>query len=116
MDTVDVAYEEHGPVMVARLSGEVDMTNTEELRSSMLDRLPHESSGLVVDLSALDYLDSAGIHLLYDLANVLQVRGQRLGVVVAPGSRAEVALRYAAVLSQLCAQPTVQGALAQFSA
>ncbi len=111
MELADVRFDERDGALVAHLSGEVDMTNTDELRGVVVDRLAHESAGLVLDLAALDYLDSSGIHMLYDLANLLRVRGQRLGVVVPPGCPAESALRYAAVLAELGARSTVDDAL-----
>src|SRR5947208_17036977 len=107
MQLADIRFDEHEAALVAYLSGEIDTSNTEELSSAMLQRLPHECPALVLDLAALQYLDSAGIHMLYNLANVLQARGKRLGLVVPSGSPAETTLRYAAVLDGLRAQPTV---------
>ena len=112
MELTEIRFSELDGALVAHLSGEVDMTNTEELRSSVLDRLAHTATGLVLDLGDLEYLDSAGIHLIYDLAAVLAERGQRLGLVVPAGCPAESALRYAAVLDELRACPTLTGALA----
>jgi anti-anti-sigma factor len=112
MELADVRFAERDGALVAHLSGEVDMTNIDDLRRAVVDRLTQQSAGLVLDLAALDYLDSAGIHLLYDLANLLRTRGQRLGLVVPPGTRAESTLRYAAVLTQLESRATLDDALA----
>lgn len=38
--------------------------------------------GLIVDLSGVTYLDSRGLHLLFELAERLRVRDQQLHVVV----------------------------------
>jgi anti-anti-sigma factor len=112
MQLADLHFDQREAALVARLSGEVDSTNTTGLSVVLLEQLPHECPGLVLDLSALAYLDSAGIHMLYSLSNALQARGKQLGLVVPPGSPAEATLRYAAVLSQLRAQPTVEDAVA----
>ncbi len=42
--------------------------------------------GLVLDLGGVDYLDSAGLHLLHDAARTLGARGQALRIAVAPGA------------------------------
>ena len=48
--------------------------------------------GLVLDLDGVDYLDSAGLHLLHDAARTLGARGQALRIAVAPGRRGACAL------------------------
>ena len=112
MDLADVRFEDRPTALVAHLTGEVDLTNVRELRYALLDRVRHDSAGLVLDVGALEYLDSAGIYLLYDLANLLQARGQYLGLVAPPHCVAYGALRHAAVLDQLQARDTVAEALA----
>jgi anti-sigma B factor antagonist len=112
MVLADVEFEDRPVALVARLTGEIDLTNVQELRYALLDRVRHDSAGLVLDLAGLEYLDSAGIFLLYDLANLLQARGQGLGLVAPPRCAAHGALHHAAVLDQLQAQDTVEEALA----
>jgi anti-anti-sigma factor len=112
MNLADVKFEDRPSALVAHLTGEVDLTNVQELRRALLDRVRHESAGLVLDLAELEYLDSAGIYLLYDLANLLQARGQRLGLVAPRHCVAHGALRHAAVIDQLQARETVEEALA----
>jgi anti-anti-sigma factor len=68
--------------MVATLDGEVDSSNAGELRMALSERLPATASALVLDLSAVTYLDSSGIHLLFDLASRLGARRQQLRIVV----------------------------------
>ncbi|MGH2941691.1 MAG: STAS domain-containing protein, partial [Solirubrobacteraceae bacterium] len=43
--------------------------------------------GLVLDLNGVEYLDSAGLHLLHDAARTLNARGQALRIAVAPDAR-----------------------------
>jgi anti-anti-sigma factor len=73
---------EEGSVLVARLSGEVDSSNASELRLVISERLPATASGLVLDLSAVSYLDSSGVHLLFDLSRRLRARRQSIRLVV----------------------------------
>jgi anti-anti-sigma factor len=74
-----------GPVPVAVLEGEVDMGNARDIRDSLLDAVTNHAPGLVIDLSAITYLDSAGIHVVFDVARRLHSRQQQLFVVV-PGA------------------------------
>jgi anti-anti-sigma regulatory factor len=42
----------------------------------------HVAAGLIVDFTSTDYLDSAGLHFVFDLGKRLRDRGQRLHLVV----------------------------------
>jgi anti-anti-sigma factor len=79
---VDFTLSEEGSVLVARISGEVDASNAGELRLVISERLPASASGLVLDLSNVSYLDSSGIHLLFDLGRRLRARRQEVRLVV----------------------------------
>jgi anti-anti-sigma factor len=69
-------------VQVARISGEVDASNAGDMKRRLLTEIDNQAQGLVVDLTGTTYLDSAGVHLLFDLANRLRRRQQQLRVVV----------------------------------
>ncbi len=75
-----------GDVPIAVLDGEVDMGNASELRESMLAGVDNQAPGLVLDLSRTTYLDSAGVHVVFDLARRLHARQQQLHVVVPAGA------------------------------
>jgi anti-anti-sigma factor len=78
--------EWHDEVPVARLQGEVDASNVKEIGDRLHGLLSNRSVALVIDLSATTYLDSAGINLLFALAEELRGRQQRLALVVAERS------------------------------
>jgi anti-anti-sigma factor len=75
-------FEQHDAVLVATVDGEIDSSNAAELRLALSERLPSASSALVLDLSDVTYLDSSGIHLLFDLGRRLAARRQALRLVV----------------------------------
>ena len=89
--------ERTGAVVCARLSGEIDMSNAEELREALSAMTPNDALGLVLDLSAVDYIDSAGIHLVYRLRDALKARGQALRLVVPGTSIVNDTLRLAGI-------------------
>ena len=71
---------------------------------------PNEATAVILDLSELDYIDSAGIQLIYHLRQKLHVRGQELRLVVPGHSPAADALRLAGVSEDLgVAETTVEG-------
>lgn len=97
MRLVDIRFEFRQQVVIARAVGEIDMSNTADLRSAITEATPTAAAGVVLDLTDVDYIDSAGIHLLYRLGEVLRNRGQALRVVVPPTSPTSDALRLAGV-------------------
>lgn len=88
---------ETGPVVVARLGGDIDMSNVGPLRDELSRATPNAALGLVLDLSEVDYLDSAGIHMMHRLREELRTHGQRLALVIAPDSLIHDTLRLAGV-------------------
>lgn len=77
-----VTLDPRGPVVVARLEGEVDLSNVEEIRSALVDAVEHDTELLLLDLTPTTYLDSTGVRLLFELAERLQGRRQHLRLVV----------------------------------
>jgi anti-anti-sigma factor len=78
--------EWHDEIPVARMQGEVDASNVKEMGDRLRSLMSNRSVALVVDLSATTYLDSAGINMLFSLAEELRGRQQRLALVVGDGS------------------------------
>jgi anti-anti-sigma factor len=78
----EVTLDPRGPVVVARLEGEVDLSNVEVIRTALVDAVEHDTELLVLDLTPTTYLDSTGVRLLFELAERLQGRRQQLRLVV----------------------------------
>lgn len=86
MSAADLRFGTEGPAIVARLSGEIDMSNASELAASIAGSATNDLLAVVLDLSEVDYLDSAGIQMVFSLRESLRVRGQQLLLVVPDGS------------------------------
>jgi anti-anti-sigma factor len=69
-------------VPVARLSGEVDISRAAAIRLDLLRALSNLHHGLVVDLREVTYLDSAGVNVLFEVAERLAARQQALATVI----------------------------------
>src|SRR4051812_9678735 len=78
----EVAFEDVGGSPVAHIRGEVDMSNVYELGTTLQNAVDHVAPGLVLDFTQTGYLDSAGLHFIFDLGKRLRDRGQRLYLVV----------------------------------
>jgi anti-anti-sigma factor len=111
MRLADVHFEPVGEVVVAHVTGEIDMSNADEVSAALSDQTPKDVRALVLDLREIAYLDSAGIRLIYNLRGRLDHRGQQLRLVVAPGGPIADALRIADVPRAVGAVETVDAAV-----
>ncbi len=82
----EVHEEWRGETPIARVEGEIDTSNAREIAARLRGLVGNRSFGLVVDLSATTYIDSAGINMLFTLGDELRSRQQGLRLVVAPAT------------------------------
>ena len=85
-DLVQLTIEQRGEVVVARMSGELDLAEAPRTGQAIEDAVPASARGLVVDFTDLAFIDSSGIAMLFDLARKLGGRRQELRVVTVPGN------------------------------
>jgi anti-anti-sigma factor len=78
----ELSFEMVDDVVLGHVEGEIESVNAEEMSAALAGKLTSDKTGLVVDLSGVSYLDSAGIELLFDLARRLRTHRQRLRLVV----------------------------------
>jgi anti-anti-sigma factor len=103
-------------VVVARLSGEIDLSNAAQVGEDLGAGVPNSALGLVIDLTATEYLDSSGVHLVFDLAERLQRRQQQLRVVVPEGAPIRRVLRIVELDGAVPVLATVDEAVGQIRA
>jgi anti-anti-sigma factor len=77
----DVQLEERGAVVIARVTGELDLSGAPAIEHSIGQAVPSSARALVVDFSELDFIDSSGVAMLFSLARRLSGRRQELHVV-----------------------------------
>jgi anti-anti-sigma factor len=71
---------------LVRVSGEIDLSNARNVLDAIGRAVPRDAVRVVVDLSGTDYLDSAGISMLFALAERVGYRRQELSLVVPPSA------------------------------
>ena len=109
--TADIAVEEVDGWTVARIAGELDMTNCSYVREELTGAVPGEVDGMVVDLSNTLYLDSAAIELLFEMARRLSRRRQRLQIVLPEDSPLQRVLELTDVRAVAPIEPTLGAAI-----
>jgi anti-sigma B factor antagonist len=113
MRLADMTFDTRDNVLVVHLIGEIDMSNAETIGAAVLEATPNDALGVVLDLSEVQYLDSAGIYVVYGMRSKLRNRGQALRLAIPGGSPVDDALRLAGVQRHVDVVDTVdQGVLA----
>lgn len=69
-------------VVVARIDGDIDTSNAQELGDAIVASMSNDMLGVVLDLTPLDYIDSSGVHLILGLESRLRQRRQEVRTVV----------------------------------
>jgi anti-anti-sigma factor len=82
---VTLTVEQRDEVVVARIEGELDLASAPQAGQEIEAAVPAAARGLVVDFSELEFIDSSGIAMLFNLARRLGGRRQELRVVAVPG-------------------------------
>jgi anti-sigma B factor antagonist len=69
-----------GRTIVLTLSGDLDLVSSPALQQAF-DRIPDDCELIVVDLRGLEFMDSTGLHILYQAQQDAQRSGRRFAVV-----------------------------------
>jgi anti-sigma B factor antagonist len=115
-DLARVSIDDRPDVRVVSLTGEIDASNADEVRDRVIGGLPNSALGIVADLSELSYLDSAGIALVFEVADRLGRRGQALALVLPAESLIRRALEVTQVDTLVPLEPTRDAAIARIRA
>jgi anti-anti-sigma factor len=67
--------------VVVSVHGEIDLENAGRARDRIFTAIPRAARGIVLDLSQVTHMDSAGVRLLFDLAGRLGERRLDLTIV-----------------------------------
>lgn len=75
-----ISSDDRGNVRV-ELAGDIDASNQGDIVACLRTRMPNTAHSLMIDLSDVSYIDSAGARMLIDLHRRLSRRQQNLQVV-----------------------------------
>ena len=86
MPMAEIRVEREDENVVAVLTGEVDMSNAATVRQEIAESVTPDDDALIIDMSGLSFIDSAGLHAMIELGTVLDERRQQLMLCLPPGS------------------------------
>ena len=110
-DLAKLTFESDGDVELARVAGEVDASNVDDLSKNLLQTISNKARAVVIDLTDTSYIDSSGISLIFDAAARLRNRRQELRLVVPRGSFVAEVLAAVSMQDSVAIDPAVGDAL-----
>jgi anti-sigma B factor antagonist len=82
-----VAHDDDQDAAVVRFDGEIDLATAPMLRDALLSVLEQHTGPVVVDLSKVPFMDSAGVHVLVETLRRLEPQNRPLGLVCHEGGQ-----------------------------
>ena len=77
-----VSILRHGPHLIASIHTALDDTQLVRFREDLVEQIGrHRSTGVIIDVAALDVLDSFGSRTLQSIAALARLRGARTVIV-----------------------------------
>jgi len=112
VNLADVIIEHRDRVVVVRIRGEIDLSNAGLIGADVQHAVTNESPGVVLDLTGTTYLDSAAIHMVYQLHERLRRRNQVLAIALTEPGAAASTLRLTGMYDTVPVRTDVEAALA----
>ena len=97
-----VTFAKLGAVDLVRLTGEIDLANAPEIGREIVRHTGH-AGAVLIDLTAVSFLDSAGVRLLDALVGDLDDQGTPIRFVVGTSGPARMTLQLCAFREDLLA-------------
>jgi anti-anti-sigma factor len=86
MTHADVALRADDDSAYVIVRGEIDLANASTVENEIISGLTNKLAAVSVDLTGLSYVDSAGVRVLFSLAQRLELLQISLEIVVTPDS------------------------------
>jgi anti-sigma B factor antagonist len=99
-------------VRVVHVDGDIDLARAPELREQLRRVVRNDDHGLVVDLTGVGYLDSAGVNTLFEVSEDLATRRLELAVVVPEGGLLDRVVEIVDLRSAARVERSVEAAVA----
>ncbi|MEV6637129.1 STAS domain-containing protein [Actinoplanes sp. NPDC051470] len=97
-----VAYSRRGPVAVVSITGEIDLATAAAIGREIVGYVGGEDP-VVIDLTSVSFLDSAGVRLLDWIVGDMDDRGRGIRLVVGATGPARMTLQLCAFRDDLLA-------------
>jgi anti-sigma B factor antagonist len=80
LETLELRREEGGDSTLA-VAGEIDLATASQFRDATLSALARGTGSLHLDLSGVEFMDTAGVHVLVSTRRRARLMGGHVGVV-----------------------------------
>lgn len=77
----DVSLERRGDLAIVRVRGDIDLANRDTLLHLMIGEARDGVRRVVLDLEQVEYIDSAGVRLVFEATRALESLGTDLALV-----------------------------------
>ncbi|HEU4349592.1 MAG TPA: STAS domain-containing protein [Actinoplanes sp.] len=102
MTQYQVSFGKVGNANLVRLSGEIDLANAPTIGRAIVAHMT-DAAAVLIDLTGVSFLDSAGVRLLDALVGDLDDHGTAIRLVVGESGAARTTLRLCAFRDDLLA-------------
>ena len=106
-----VRLEPHGQVLVARMAGEIDLSNAERIGLEIAEGTPHDALRVVLDLTDVEHIDSYGIFVIHGLRQRLQEHQTTLVLVIPKEARIRRAIELVGIHGVIPVKQEIDDAL-----
>ena len=111
-DLATLEIDRQGEVVIARVRGELDISNAGSTGDAISSAVTADARGLVVDFTGLEFIDSSGVSMLFRLARELGEHRQVLRLVAPSGTAVARVLEIVDFERAAAIDPTVEAAVA----
>ncbi|TDQ54955.1 STAS domain-containing protein [Actinorugispora endophytica] len=105
---VSTRVENHS--VIVSVEGELDIATAGDLRDAVLSAIDAHGPWLILDFSALDFMDSSGLNAVINAYRLVRERGGGLALA-APNERVTKVIRLVGLHRQLAVHRTVAAAV-----
>lgn len=110
-----VSIERRDDILVGTVDGELDLSNAEQVREALTAAVDDDDTALVLDLSPTTYFDSAGVRLVFQLADDLRARRRGLALVLGDNQIVQRVASLSGIGDHVACHPTVAAAMKALS-
>lgn len=114
MSDGSLRIEPHGTVLVARMVGEIDLSNAERLRGDIAEATSPGVRHVVLDLTEVAHMDSYGIFVIHGLRQRLRDHETGLVLIIPKDGRVRRTIELARVPDVIPVKETLEDALSAF--
>jgi anti-anti-sigma factor len=87
---MEASFEQLGPILLIAISGRLDTVTAPQFDEQLASALAAQPKHLLVDLSGVSYISSAGVRSVLQLVKIAGENGGRVGLFSVPAQVMEV--------------------------